>query len=58
MADFHFIRPWCLLTVIALMYAIFLLKKYRVSQSGWHQLLPPHLAKVLVDGKGKANHFH
>ncbi|MFB0998643.1 MAG: VWA domain-containing protein, partial [Colwellia sp.] len=49
MADFHFIRPWWLLAIIALVFALNLLKKYRLSQSGWQQLLPEHLANVLVD---------
>jgi len=49
MADFHFIRPWWLLAIIALVFALNLLKKYRLSQSGWQQLLPKHLANVLVD---------
>ena len=49
MADFHFIRPWLLLPIIALFFALKLLKKYRLSQSGWQQLLPKHLASVLVD---------
>jgi len=49
MADFHFIRPWWLLAIIALAFALTLLKRYRISQSGWQQLLPQHLANVLVD---------
>lgn len=49
MTDFHFIRPWWLLAIIALVLALNLLKKYRLSQSGWQQLLPEHLANVLVD---------
>lgn len=51
MADFHFIRPLWLLALIALVLTLYLLKKYRISQSGWQQLLPSHLAKVLIDGK-------
>jgi Ca-activated chloride channel family protein len=49
MADFHFIRPLWLLAIIALMFAVYLLKKYRLSQSGWQQLLPNHLSKILLD---------
>lgn len=33
---------------------LFMLKKLRVKQSGWQQLLPAHLAKVLVQGNTKA----
>lgn len=51
MADFHFIRPWWLLAIIALVFVIRLLKKYRVNQSGWQQLLPKHLASELIDSK-------
>ncbi|ARD43564.1 VWA domain-containing protein [Colwellia sp. PAMC 21821] len=54
MADFHFIRPLWLLAIIALMFMLFMLKKLRVKQSGWQQLLPAHLAKVLVQGNTKA----
>ncbi|GAA5138917.1 vWA domain-containing protein [Thalassotalea piscium] len=50
-ADFHFIRPWWLLAIIVLIIAIQLLKKYRLSQSGWQQLLPKHLASELIDNK-------
>jgi Ca-activated chloride channel family protein len=52
MADLHFIRPWWLLAIIALVFALKLLKKYRLSQSGWQQLLPKHLASILVDKQG------
>ncbi|NQY63653.1 MAG: VWA domain-containing protein [Alteromonadaceae bacterium] len=51
MADFHFIRPFALLGVFILLLALYLLKKFRVSQSGWQQLLPPHLSRVLMDGE-------
>lgn len=51
MSDFHFLRPWWLLAILALIFSLHLLKKYRLSQSGWQQLLPKHLAKVLVDGQ-------
>ncbi|MGB1199086.1 MAG: VWA domain-containing protein [Thalassotalea sp.] len=50
-ADFHFIRPWWLLAIMGLIFAIQLLKKYRLSQSGWQQLLPKHLANELIDNK-------
>lgn len=50
MSDFHFIRPFWLLAIIVVFIALYLLKKYRLSQSGWQQFLPQHLAKVLLDG--------
>ena len=54
MADFHFIRPFWLLAIIVLFLMLYLLKKLRVKQSGWQQLLPAHLSKVLVQGNSKA----
>lgn len=54
MADFHFIRPLWLFAIIALIFMLFMLKKLRIKQSGWQQLLPKHLAKVLVEGNAKA----
>jgi len=57
MSDFHFIRPWWWLAVLVLIFALNLLKKYRLSQSGWQQLLPKHLANVLVDGKQQQQSF-
>jgi len=50
MSDFHFIRPLWLLAIVGLFFVIYLLKKMRVSQSGWQQLLPKHLANVLIEG--------
>ena len=54
MADFHFIRPFWLLALIALIFTLYLLKKHRINQSGWQKLLPQHLAKVLVDSSQKS----
>ena len=51
MSEFHFIRPIWLVAIVALVIAIALLKKVRLAQSGWHQFLPKHLAKVLIDGQ-------
>jgi len=48
MADFHFIRPFWFLAIFVLLLALYLLKKMRVSQSGWQGLLPKHLANVLI----------
>ena len=49
MNDFHFIRPLWLLAIVVVFVALYLLKKYRLSQSGWQQFLPAHIAKVLLD---------
>jgi len=48
MSEFHFIRPLWLLAILVLIAAIHLLKKLRVSQSGWDQILPKHLAQILI----------
>ncbi|WP_085298041.1 vWA domain-containing protein [Cognaticolwellia mytili] len=50
MEEFHFIRPLWLLVIIILVLMILLLKRNHVKQSGWQNLIPPHLAKVLVEG--------
>mgnify|MGYP000619159901 CR=1 FL=1 len=54
MADFHFIRPLWLGAIAVLLVMIWLLKRNSVKQSGWQNLIPPHLAKVLVQGKNQA----
>ncbi len=54
MADFHFIRPLWLLAFIALALALYLIKRLRINNSGWQQLLPHHLAQVLVTGNSSA----
>lgn len=53
MADFHFIRPLWLFAIFGLFIMLYLLKKLHVKQSGWQQLLPNHLAKVLVQSSVK-----
>ena len=39
------------LAIFILIAAIFLLKRLRISQSGWQNLIPAHLAQVLISGK-------
>jgi len=48
MTDFHFIRPLWLLAIFLLIAALYLLKRLRVSHSGWDKILPNHLAQVLI----------
>ena len=51
MADFHLLRPWWLL-LLALI-PVLIWWWHRPQQGhGWHQLLPPHLAQVLVRDSG------
>jgi Ca-activated chloride channel family protein len=54
MEGFHFIRPLWLLAIVVLVLMILLLKRNRIKQSGWQNLIPPHLAKVLVADNNKA----
>lgn len=51
MADFHFIRPWWLLSLIAVFIVSYLLKRLQVSNSGWQQVIPKHLASKLINGE-------
>jgi Ca-activated chloride channel family protein len=54
MTEFHFIRPLWLIAIVVLVLLILLLKRNRVKQSGWQNLIPPHLSKVLVEDKNRA----
>ena len=54
MTDFHFMRPLWLIALLALPIIVWLLSRLRVSQSGWHKVLPPHLAKQMIDGGAQA----
>jgi Ca-activated chloride channel homolog len=58
MAEFHFIRPWWLLAILLLITAFYLLKKLRVSQSGWEQILPKHLSQVLISSNSAIKDKH
>jgi len=50
LSNFHFIRPWWFLALIALFFALWLLKKHRFNHSPWNKFLPAHLSQVLVEG--------
>lgn len=50
LSNFHFIRPWCFLALVALFFALWLLKKHRFNHSPWNKFLPAHLSQVLVEG--------
>jgi Ca-activated chloride channel family protein len=57
MIDFHFIRPFWFIGIFALLLAMYLLKRIRVSQSGWQGLLPKHLADVLITNSKASKPF-
>jgi Ca-activated chloride channel family protein len=48
MADFHFLRPYWLFAFFVLFGALYLLKKIQISRSGWHNIIPKHLATILI----------
>jgi len=56
LSNFHFIRPYWLLTTFALLAVLWLLRKHKFHQSPWQQFLPSHLSQVLVEGSSKTNH--
>ncbi|NMP32987.1 VWA domain-containing protein [Thalassotalea sp. M1531] len=53
LSDFHFIRPFWLLGLIALPVIIYLIKRLQVSNSGWTKILPPHLAGQMIEQGSK-----
>ncbi len=56
LSNFHFIRPYWLLAIFALLAVLWLLRKHKFHQSPWQQFLPSHLSQVLVEGSSKTNH--
>jgi len=54
-SNFHFVRPYWLLAIFALLLVPWLLKKHRFYQSPWQQFLPSHLSQVLVEGTSSTN---
>jgi len=46
---FHFVRPWWLIAFSLLLLIIYVLKKQRHFNSPWQQLLPKHLANVVLE---------
>ncbi len=53
MADFHFLRPLWFIALIALPLIIWLIKKLSFQYSGWQQVIPAHLQKVLMSQGNK-----
>ena len=54
-SNFHFIRPYWLLAILALFLVLWLLKKHRFHHSPWQKFLPSHLSHVLVEGASNSN---
>ena len=55
MADFHFIRPWCLLALLPGLLTIFFLIRRQKEGSAWLGTIDPNLLKHLIVGEGKAH---
>lgn len=53
MADFHFLRPLWFIALVALPLIIWLIKKLSFQYSGWQQVIPAHLQKVLMSQGNK-----
>lgn len=51
--DFHFIRPMWLLALVPLLILFIAVRKFRAKQSGWQQVIAPHLYRHLVTGENK-----
>ena len=49
-SNFHFVRPYWLLAIFALLVVLWRLQKHRFYQSPWQQFLPQHLSQILVEG--------
>jgi len=48
-ADFHFVRPLWLMAFLPAIALIIVLLRQKSKQGQWHQFLPAHLAKVLIE---------
>ena len=57
MTDFHFIRPLWLIALLLLVVIFYLLKRLRISNSGWQQVIPAHLSQKLIDGDNNQQNF-
>jgi Ca-activated chloride channel family protein len=53
--NFHFVRPYWLFAIFALLLLLRLLKKHRFYQSPWQKFLPRHLSQVLVEGTSSSD---
>ncbi len=58
LSNFHFLRPYWLLAIFALLIVLWLLRKHRFHQSPWQQFLPDHLSQVLVEGSSSSKKSH
>lgn len=53
LAQFHFLRPWWLLGLILVVIVTWLLWRSAKATNGWHSVIAPHLAKLLITSKAR-----
>lgn len=55
--DFHFLRPAWLFAIVPLLLLVYFTLRAKRKQGQWHQVLPKHLASLLIDeGDGAKRH--
>lgn len=55
--DFHFLRPAWLFAIVPLLLLVYFTLRAKRKQGQWHQVLPKHLASLLIDeGDGAQRH--
>ena len=53
LSEFHFLRPWWLLSILPLLLIAFSLNYLHKQQSGWQSVIASHLYKQLISVTGK-----
>ncbi len=58
MADFHFLRPWWLITLVPVLIVTWWAWRHAHQQQGWAQIIPAHLRTILLPQQGQqSTHF-
>lgn len=57
-ADFHFLRPWCLLCLLPLSALFWLVWRQRLRAKSWAAVCDAHLLTYLLRGKGASLRHH
>ncbi|MFC7159642.1 vWA domain-containing protein [Pseudidiomarina halophila] len=53
LAQFHFLRPWWLLGLLPVVVITWLLWRNSRATNGWHSVIAPHLAELLITSKAR-----
>ena len=51
MTEFHLLRPWWLLALVPALLLFWYGRHKHKTQTGWHHVLPDHLAHLLIDSQ-------